>query len=378
MIKPFRSVLFLLLGCFILFPVSAQQRGQYASWWLTLEEGKRFYRAGAYGEALRSFEKAREDRRIHFSRLERDLITVLSITQVRRFGDDLGYLEVYIERENRSAAAAALRELYHYIPRANLRNSSNTALNAFGQLKNYPEADFWIGEVYRSEGEFSIALIQYQRAYDNREQLENSGFETEILYAIADIRRIRREFSEMETVLTSIVRTDTLWSRESFARVNMLRSLENNGVDRFLVLFRHNNPAVERAHRSLGFYYYESGRYDRAVEHLLFAFLIQNTVIIEALIHNRFDYTFTSLPALMNEISRRRDLQAFIDETEYFKTQYYLANSLFGTARRNSSRELWTFLSRNASGEWRARSISQLSNPQLDPIPRTIGRPGAP
>ena len=142
MIKIFRLVLFLLLVFFILIPAAAQQRGQYASWWLTLEEGKRFFRTGAYGEALRSFEKAREDRRIHFSRLERELITVLSITQVRRFGDDLDYLEIYIERENRSAASAALRELYHYIPRANLRNSSNAALNAFGKLKNYPEADF--------------------------------------------------------------------------------------------------------------------------------------------------------------------------------------------------------------------------------------------
>ena len=378
MIKTIRPVLLLLLLCLFLVPAVSQQRGQSASWWLTLEEGKRFFRTGAYGEALRSFEKAREDRNIHFTRLERDLITVLSINQVRRFGDDLGYLEIYIERENLTTAAAVLRELYHYIPRANFRNSSSNALSALGRLKNYPEAEFWIGEVYRAEGEFTIALTQYQRAYNNREQLENQQFESEILYAIAELRRIRREFSEMETILNNIVRADTLWSRESFARVNMLRSMENNGINRFLILFRHNNPAMEKAHRSLGFYFYESGRYDRAAEHLLFAFLIQNTVIIDALIHTRFDYSFSSLPALMNDISSRRDLLAYLDDTEYYKTHYYLANSLFGTGRRNSARELWTFLSRSSVGEWRGRSLSQLANPQLDPITRTIGRPGTP
>ena len=90
----------------------------------------------------------------------------------------------------------------------------------------------------------------------------------------------------------------------------------------------------------------------------------------------RYDYEFTSLSSLMGDISKRRDLTAFLEETEYFRTMYYLANSLYGVNRRSSAREIWTFLSEYANGEWKGRAQSQLSNPRLDPAPsrEAIGR----
>ena len=376
-LSPLRSPLIVLLCCLFLVPAEAQQRRQ-DPWWLTLEEGKRFFRTGAYGDALRFFEKARENRKNFFTQMERELINVLSVHEVRRLRDDLGHLEIYIEREFRTRAAEALNELYYRVPKESFRNSSSAALAALGRLKSYPEAEYWIGEVYRMEGEFSIALAQYQKAYNERTLLENQRFSTEILYKIAELRRLRREYTEMERILGDILGTDNFWSRESFNRSNMLRSLENNGINRFLVIFRHNEPSMEKAHRIMGLYYYESGRYDRAVEHLLFAFLIQNSVIIDALIQTQFDYSFTSLSSLLSDIARRRDLLAYIQETEYYKTMYYFANSLHGTARRTVAREIWTFLRDHSDGEWRGRSASQLVNPQLDPVPRTIGRTGTP
>ncbi|MCL1928439.1 MAG: hypothetical protein FWG07_06585 [Treponema sp.] len=361
--------LFFLLCCLVLVPVAAAQQRRNDPWWITLEEGKRYFRNGAYGDALRYFEDARESRKTYYAKMERDLITVLSLHTVRGLRDDLGLLEKYIEREFRVDAMDALKELYYRVPKARLNNSSTAALTELGRLKNYPEAEFWLGEVYRAEGEFSIALSQYQKAYDQKALLENPEFGREILYRIAGLRQLRREYTEMAKILDDILKTDTLWSRESFARSNLLRSLETNGVNRFLLLFRHNEPYVEKAHRTMGFYYYNSGRHERAVENLLFAFLIQNSVIIDALLHSQYDYTFTNLSNLMNDIGRRRDLLAYLEEIEYFKTTYFLANSLYAVNRRSAARELWTFLRDNAGGEWRGRALSQLNNPRLDPIP---------
>jgi tetratricopeptide (TPR) repeat protein len=372
-----RVSLLVLLCLLSLVPAEAQQR-RLDPWWLTLEEGKRYFRNGAYGDALRFFEQAREDRKNYFAKMERDLITVLSIREVRRFDDDLGLLETYIERNFRTDAANALKELYYRIPKESFDNSSAAALTELGRLKSYPEAEYWIGEVYRVEGELAIALGQYQKAYNERALLENPGFETEILYKIADLRQLRREHTEMLKTLEDILKADTLWSRESFTRANMVRSLENNGINRFLLLFRHNSPAMEKAHRTMGFYYYSNNRHDRAAEHLLFAFLIQNSVIIDALLQSQYDYSFSTLPALFADIARRRDLLAYMDQTEYFKTLYFLANSLYGVSRRTSAREIWVILRDNASGEWQNRAAAQLRNPQLDQIPaQTIGRTGA-
>ena len=360
--------LFFLLCCLVLVPAAVTQQRRDDPWWITLEEGKRYFRTGAYGEALRYFEDARESRKTYYAKMERDLITVLSLHTVRRLRDDLGLLEKYIEREFRVDAADALKELYYRVPKGSLNNSSNAALAQLSRLKNYPEAEFWLGEVYRMEGEFGISLSQYQKAYEQRALLENPEFDREILYRIAGLRQVRREYTEMSKVLEDILKKDTLWSRESFNRSNMLRSLETNGVNRFLVLFRHNEPYVEKAHRTMGFYYYNSGRHERSVENLLFAFLIQNSVVIDALLHSRYNYTFASLSDLMNDIARRRDLLAYLEEIEYFKTMYFLANSLYAVNRRNVARELWIFLRDNASGEWRSRALSQLSNPRLDQI----------
>jgi len=366
----YRTLVFIaaLVSCLALDPCGAQQRRQ-DPWWITLEEGKRSFRTGAYGDALRFFENARENRKNYYAKMEQDLIAVLSLHQVRRFNDDLGLLEIYLQKEFRTTAADALNELYYRVPKDSLDSSSAAALSALGRLKNYPEAEYWIGEVYRMEGEFGIALGQYQKALDQRALLEHPEFGTEILYKIADLRRTRREYVEMVKTLEEILKADTLWSRESFTRSNLQKSLENNGVNRFLLLFRHNEPSMEKAHRTLGFYYYTNGRHDRAADHLLFAFLIQNSVIIEAMLRSQYDYSFTSIASLMNDIAKRRDLLAYVNETDYYRTLYYFANSLYGVNRRSPAREIWTFLRDNAGGEWQVRAASQLRNPQLDPIP---------
>jgi tetratricopeptide (TPR) repeat protein len=361
-----RAVFFVaLVYCCVLVPLGAQQR-RVDPWWITLEEGKRYFRAGAYGDALRFFENARESRKNHYAEMERRLVEVLSVNAVRRLGDDLALLERYIEKEFRVDAADALKELYYRVPKERLRNSSAAALAELKNLKNYPEAEYWLGEVYRVEGEYGIALAQYQKALDQRALMENPEFGTEILYTMAELRRTRREDSEMIKIFEDLLKTDPLWSRESFNRSNMLRSLETNGVNRFLVLFRHNAPKVEKAHRNLGFYYYNNGRHDRAAENLLFAFLIQNSVIINALLESQYDYEFVSLTGLLLDIAGRRDLLAYVGEVEYFKTLYYLANSLYGVNRRRAAREIWTFLRDNASGEWSGRARNQLNNPQLE------------
>jgi tetratricopeptide (TPR) repeat protein len=349
-------------------PCWAQQRKE-DPWWITLEEGKRSFRNGSYGDALRSFENARESKKNYFAKMEKNFIAALSSHEARKLKDDLDLLEIYIQREFQISAQDALNELYYRVPRDTFRNSAKAALAALGNLKNYPEAEYWIGEVYRMEGEYNIAIKQYGKALDKKNLLEYKELELEILYKTAGLQQTRRDYVEMVKAYEDLLKNDTLWSKESFTRSNLQKSLETNGMNRFLLLFRHNEPSMERAHRTMGFYYYTNGRHDRAADHLLFAFLIQNSVIIDAVLRAEYDYKFTTIPDLLRDIAKRRDLLAYINETEYYRTLFYLANSLYGINRNAPARELWTFLSNNAPGEWQARAASQLRSPKLDPIP---------
>jgi len=378
----FGSWFILIVFLLCAFPVSSQER----PWWHSLEQGKLSFRSKDYGNALLSFEDARRQRRAMFERMEQDFINILSINEVRRMGDALDWVERYIYERRHTAAAAALEELYYRIPKASLGNSATNALEALGKLKDYPEAEYWIGETFRIEGELALALSQYRKAYAYRELLENSNFDTDLQYKIAGILRTRQEYNEMEKVLLSIIAdSDTLWAdaaeaqrrtgnisqaqaEASFASQAMTRTLENEGPSRFLTLYRYDNNRAEEAHRLLGFYYAVSGR-PSAQQHLMFAFLIQNSTIIGELIRRQYDFSFTTLAALSDEINRIPILSSYAEEIEYYRTVYYLAASLFRNGKSRSALDLWTFLSEQSNaGEWRNRALAQVRNPRIDPV----------
>jgi len=366
--------------------VSAQSSGipGQRDWWYTFERGKLLFRQGDFGNALMAFEDARRQRRTAYERMERDLIDLLSIPEVRRMGDSLDWVERFIQERHYIGASDALQELYYRIPKENFKNSVSAALAALSALKDYPEAEMWIGETYLIEGELNLALSQFQKALVLRSLLENPGLATSLLYKIAGIRRIRQEYNEMERILLSILNTDRLWNgddtkdmlqsstnsqghQESFVKQAMTRTLENNGINRFLTLYRYGHTEGADAHRLLGYYYYSSARHTRAQEHLMFAFLIQNTVIIDEIIRRRYDFAFTSMIDLAAEINRNPVLADYAEKNEYYKTAYYLAASLYGNGKTASAQGIWNFLAiQNRAGEWQSRSINQLMSPYVE------------
>ena len=339
-------------------------------WWFTLEQGKFHFRTGSYGNALMAFEDARRARDTQFARMGQDFIHVLSMPEVRLLGDSLYFVERFINERNQTAAAAALAQLFHFVPRESFSGSVDQTLSGFERMRAYPEAEFWLGETFRAEGELPLALRQYELAWNNRDLLKVPEFEIEILYRIVDIHRIFMNYPEMERRALEIVEgvgpfgapRDALWAGNPPGAYNpirfaMARVLEVEGINRFLLLYRHNNIATERAHRQLGLFYSATNRFNTAADHLAFAFLIQNTIIINEVIRREHDFTFDTLEDLMTRIRRGSELEAFMEETEFFRTAFYLSSSLYATGRVRPAIELWTFLAHSGiSGEWGIRA----------------------
>ena len=366
----------LLLGL-ILFTLGAgfvyTQEPLYQPWWFTLETGIRHFRDGSYGQALMSFEAARRDRHSHFSLMEEDLIRFLSIAEVRWLGDNLDFVEWYIEEFNETRANAILNEIYHFFPKESFNNSVDQVLIQLDNLKRYPEAEYWLGEIFRVEGELSLAQRQYERALRDRDLFTRPDLDMQILYQIVNIHRTRGEYVEMEDRYNEIISTDSLWTSgnqnepQTMMRAAMLRMLETSssinvrevtgGINHFLSFYRHNNMSTERAHRELGLYLYSRGRYNTAVSHLMFAFLIQNTVLIEDAMRREFDFIFTSLDDLMMMIGSRRELLDFLEESEYFRVIYYFSSALYATNRQFPAMQLWEFLAgSDRAGIWGERA----------------------
>jgi hypothetical protein len=59
----------------------------------------------------------------------------------------------------------------------------------------------------------------------------------------------------------------------------------------------------------------------------------------------------------MTFIQRRPELAAFIEETEYYRTIYYLATALYASGKTRPASQLWAFLaSTDNAGEWGNRA----------------------
>jgi len=338
---------------------------------MVLEKGKRLFRDGLYGDALLQFEDASQNRKELFEQSERALIEVLSQSDVRSLGDDLSAVEKHIDTHNLHAARSALDVLYKTVEVISLSNSVSKALSTLKRLKGYPEAEYWKGEVFRVEGESSIALSQYEKALTGQALLEIPAEAISIRYKIALLRASRREYLEMEKQLIAIIATDALWSaqKQDFARNAMVHTLINDGVDRFLTLYRHSSPATYKAHQELGLYYYRTGRHDRALSQFVFAFLDGSTTIIEELRAADQDFSFSTFISILDaSLGSRNNAGKYIQSAEYYKTVYYLAASLFANGHRKTASEIWRILAARAeAGEWKGLASKQIIAPFIEP-----------
>jgi tetratricopeptide (TPR) repeat protein len=370
-------VVFLLLYSLIYSLSLWAQRQTERPYWYSLEQGKQLFRNGDYGNALMAFEDARRDRRDMYTRMKDDMITLLSIPEVRRMGDSLALIEPYITDRYHINAGVALQEVYYRVPKTALNGSANRVLEELERLKAFPEAEYWLGETYRVEGELEVALDQYQKAHEQRDFLENPAFDTEILYRMVDLLKIKQEYDGMEARAMEILAQDSLYLGPVNTLVAMARILNESGINRLLTVYRHNNTTTERAYRLLGLHYYATsaprpegyaaGRLSPAAEYLMIAFLAQNTVLIQELVRHQYDFGFSTLDALITSACDNPVLAAYMADCEYYKTVYYFAAALYADGKTVLGRRLWTLLSLHPeAGEWNKRSTNQLRSPFLD------------
>jgi len=357
--------IFLVLLSACILSVSAQDQ-----YWMLLEKGKSLFRDKMYGDALLLFEDAVRARKDLFTKSRENLIVALSFSEIRSKADDLAAVEKVLEEKKLEEAEKILAMLYKLVPRDSFGNSVKAVLDKLKAMQVYPEGEYWIGEIFRVEGETSIALQQYQKALDNKTLFEIPDDARQLMYRMADVQSLRREYVGMEESLSGILADDELWSSPSraFTRTAMERTLLNDGLDRFLTLYRHHAPFAYRAHRDLGVYYYRTGRHDRASRHLMFAFLIAATILLDELRYNDIEFLFSTFSESLAAALKNEATNAYMVSNEFSMTMYYFASALFANGQRKIANELWGSIPASLdNGEWRSRAQRQLKSPFIEP-----------
>ncbi|MDR0910596.1 MAG: hypothetical protein LBM77_12630 [Spirochaetaceae bacterium] len=308
-------------------------------WWWTLEQGKSAFRNGAYGHALALFEEAENARRGQFRQYLEIMHSLLSTDGVRMLNNSLPALEGYIKANNLVDAQDVLNQLYFRIPRDTFTNSLEI-LKALEHLGNYPEAEYWIGEVYRVEGEAHLATRQYNKALANKDLVQSSDFDLAVRYKIADTADAAGDRAqEEETLLTILNSTDAegnvrgalfVSGENDYLRTGMMNVLEKDGIDRFLTVYRYANPQMLKAHRMLADLYYAEQKYGEAAEHYLFSFLIISTIALSEMEKTDVDWTFSTLDNFIATVSQMANTQtgkrilSWLEENKYREVEALL------------------------------------------------------
>lgn len=235
----------------------------------------------------------------------------------------------------------------------------------------YPEADFWIGKVFEAEATYPLAERQYQRAFDQRNQLQIPEQAFTILYRLADIQRNSKKYQPYAETLQTII---TLHLDESEPqgpnpRPDVIhRVLLNQGVDKLIELYRIQNKPRAMAYAELGIYQYRTGRYLTGAYNLSYSVTVGLTTLVEYLIAKDPEYRYLTVSAVLEDADRYRALEEYSQDVELFQQMYYLALCLYGDGKIGAANSLWRIVAERADNDWAAWALLQLDSPRHEPL----------
>ena len=234
----------------------------------------------------------------------------------------------------------------------------------------FPEAEAAIGDVFRGEAAFELAVRQYNRALEFESAFAVPDDRFTVRYKLAELHYATRDFRAYESVLRRITDLDPAFSGPDVAslRESYRTTITTRGFDQLTRLYRIDDGFSWRAHSELGVFYVETGRYEQALSHLIYSTLMTVTPVIEEIRRREVDYEFTTVSALLRDIARFPALARFAADRELYKNLHFLANSLYGVVEwRDHIRSLWAAVSTAPNaGEWAARASEQLRSPRLE------------
>lgn len=376
--------------------------------WRKLEEGKIFFSQKKLGEALNVFDLAIAQRNEDFKRYGEILASVMATKQAKHSTDSITkLLSLFAQEDLRQGDIARIEDAsdgslskkiaaYEGFrisdPFQNLIDvlqacldarpqdyfhDSLMALASFVEYRRYfPEAEYWIAKVYVTEGEYDIARKQLEKAVSYSDSLDLSEFAFEIRYLLADIEKTKKRWVPMETAYQAILAQDKLFADESqrSLREAMKRCVTTEGIEKFLVLYRHDAFFAAKAYADMGEFYYKSGRFSPAIDRLMLAASVLTTKLISGIAQDDADYRYSNLKEFLEKVDSSESLTAFEQEAGYKRVLYYLGLSLAGDGKQNQARELMRGLA-GSRGRWGALALEKLKRAPIaidkaDPDPQ--------
>jgi hypothetical protein len=243
--------------------------------------------------------------------------------------------------------------------------------DAIGMAGIFPEAEMGLGDVYLAEGEFTIARVQYEKAYNLRNGFYIAETKYDLLYKLAHLFENQELYKLMEDRLGDITVDDKHFaeSQNSQLRTQVEKNFLQKGLDHVLLLYGFNDAFAVNAHSKLGWFYYRTGRFSQAISHLLYSTIDRVGQINGYLRESDVDYQFSTLQDMLAAVAASPELARYVADSDLFKDLYYLAGATFANGYPAHAMTAWKLIAGQAgAGMYQELSRKQIRKPTIEPL----------
>lgn len=209
-----------------------------------------------------------------------------------------------------------------------------------------PEGRKWLGYIYNQEGEYALAIKEYEKALEYKKNMIIPEDEFSILYSLAELHRTTHDKGEYTLILNQII--DSVKNEKlPFSTVSvMVTVLVKSGIDKFFELYRPTAKITAKAHYLLGISYFEEKKYTESLYHLIFAIGEPVQEVINEIILTDPDYTYvlkngkSPIENLLQRISKTKKLSEYFSDSNFFNALFYTGKAVVYTGNKKSGMEM--------------------------------------
>lgn len=236
--------------------------------------------------------------------------------------------------------------------------------------QKFPEAELGIGMVYEREGESALAIQHLEQAIAQRKLFYIPEDYYSALYELAAIYKRQQNYRDYENALVSIIEDDAKFSNPELAisRPAYRNTLEQDGLNKLVLLYRLSDDFSLTAHLDLGIFYVSTGKYSDAADNLLFSTLKIISQAVSAYLAIAPDYQFSTMTDFLDRVRKVSEIEDYLSNRQLYQSLYFLAAATYGQNFTTRAAQIWQLVAaRPEAGPWRARARSRVLHPRLEP-----------
>ncbi len=260
-----------------------------------------------YGASLALFEKAKDIRRQECNWEKYTLETIMLKSAVKRADDSLEEILAYLKEREYRDALSILDQVFFLYGKDSFGNSFQKVYEKVCKRNVYPEADYYIGKIYRLEGETDLAIKYFEAALENKNLLDVKEQEYDIYYDIAYLYELTGNKDKQETYLLKVLEKDERFKDKGVFVNALIKTVKQNKADsvkKYFDLYRNENIFSIKACHDLAILYDEEGYSDKALECACFGALTAFTKIIDVMTEREIEFKYIDLQSLLAKCNK--------------------------------------------------------------------------